>query len=1522
MVMTIAKITAGDGYTYLTRHTAHGDANVAREADAGRGADAAGYYTAQGNPPGRWTGQGAPLLGLAGRDVTEDQMRALFGHGEHPDSEAIIAAYLTANVRAGMTDRQLETARDAAIAAARLGNPFPAYKPLEKFDARVQARLSVIREETGREPSEAEVKKVKAAEARRSRAAVAGFDLVFSPVKSAALLWALDERAWVRDAIRSAHEAALKEALDLVEEHAAFTRTGHGGIAQVETNGLIAAAFEHWDSRAGDPNLHTHVAVSSKVQGTDGKWRSLDARTLYRMTVAASEVYNTGFEAALSESLGVTFTARPDTAGGREPVREITGVPAPMIEFFSRRRAAIEARYAELVRDYRTQHGHDPDASASHRLARQANLDTRQGKKPPRSLDDKRVGWREELTERFGTGAVDWLMRAVPGSPVAEAPFAAPSAADLSDLAERTVASVSARRSTWTVWNVRAEVERLLRAEVPFLPPERHRELAEAVTALAVSPAHSLSAEAPALLDEPAELRRADGESVFTEHAAGRYTSQAVLDAEARLVNATRTLTAAGLSGPSAAASLDGFEVVARTSLDAGQRDLVTAFASDSRLLLAGIGPAGSGKTTAMRALEYALRAGGQRLVPLATSAASADVLGRELGVRAENLHKFMHEWTRGPSAARLRAGAGVPEQARMFRLFPGDVVLVDEAGMAGTLLLDQLVQLAAARGAVVRLLGDDRQLPAVEGGGALRLVAAAPGTPALSTLYRFHDPGEAAATLQLRTGDASAVNWYHQHGRIRSGSREAMAQAAYTSWKNDMLDGKVTLMAAADGADVTELSAQARADRVTAGQVEPDGARLRDGNLAGAGDWIVTRLNDRRLSAFSGRDWVKNGDAWHVERRHRDGALAVRHLSHGGRVTLPADYVSDQVQLLYATTAHRAQGTTVDTAHPLITAGISREALYVLATRARESTVFYVATHDLPYDEDARVDQVRYDPRQYAAREILLNILTTEGVPLSATETITTAQEEAESLATLVPRYLHAAHEDAAARYRAAAVTALGAAGGRELAADPAWGAVVRRLFDAEDEGWDPAHLLATVAARRELASADSIAEVIAWRIDAFLAGNPGPPQPVDISPAPAPLIGSSMTAPACPAYESAGDARERLTTLAAVTLGGQLAGRARAEAAWPALIAALRRAENAGYDPADALTRTATARELRSARSISEVLAWRINRHLAAHSAAPASAGTTPNDTTIVTANTPLTTTETTAPPDGHDRVPISQVAADGSLAAPLLPWVPGPRQVLADNDAAPLTAYIDDAAALISTRVTDLADTAIRLRHPWTSALGQQPADPDRARKWRRHVSVIAAYRDQHKVTTDDPRQVLGPYTETERAGHRAYWHAAESVLAARRLASLEPANGTSAGDQARAQIAADIYRSLPDHERARIAAAVAAAPGTLWLGDPTVPDEHAATQPGYAPQLIAMLIRESHLTAASDHFPRTQPVPDGEPLEAELARRRRPGQGRPERPHGTSPEPAARSDDGPLQHLPPRHASPTSDRTPHR
>ena len=285
----------------------------------------------------------------------------------------------------------------------------------------------------------------------------------------------------------------MSEALDLLEDHAAYTRTGAGGIAQLKTNGLIGAAFEHWDSRAGDPNLHTHVAVSSKVQGVDGKWRSLDSRALHRAAVAISEAYNTSFEAHLTAALGVTFTARPDTTGGREPVREIDGIPLPVIEFFSRRRVAIEKRYKELIRDDRATHGHEPPAAVTHQLAQQATLETRHGKKPPRSLADKRAAWRAELDERFGKGAAARLMAAVPAQPPA-APAQPAAEPNIELLAERAVASVACQRSTWTIWNIRVEAERLLRTEAPSLDPARHRQVADQITALAISPKHSITA--------------------------------------------------------------------------------------------------------------------------------------------------------------------------------------------------------------------------------------------------------------------------------------------------------------------------------------------------------------------------------------------------------------------------------------------------------------------------------------------------------------------------------------------------------------------------------------------------------------------------------------------------------------------------------------------------------------------------------------------------------------------------------------------------------------------------------------------------------------------------------------------------------------------------------------------------------------------------------------------------------------------------------------------------------------------
>ena len=167
-VMTFAKISAGSGYLYLIRHTALGDAEP-----AGR-RDAASYYAAQGNPPGRWTGRGAPLLGVTGRMVTEGQMRALFGLGAHPDMDALVDAYIDARWRPWMTGERWDRLVGEAIRSATLGRQFPRYQQLDSFGDRVAARLNAIRDDTGREPTEAEAGWARAREARRQRDAIAG----------------------------------------------------------------------------------------------------------------------------------------------------------------------------------------------------------------------------------------------------------------------------------------------------------------------------------------------------------------------------------------------------------------------------------------------------------------------------------------------------------------------------------------------------------------------------------------------------------------------------------------------------------------------------------------------------------------------------------------------------------------------------------------------------------------------------------------------------------------------------------------------------------------------------------------------------------------------------------------------------------------------------------------------------------------------------------------------------------------------------------------------------------------------------------------------------------------------------------------------------------------------------------------------------------------------------------------------------------------------------------------------------
>jgi ATP-dependent exoDNAse (exonuclease V) alpha subunit len=1111
----------------------------------------------------------------------------------------------------------------------------------------------------------------------------------------------------------------------------------------------------------------------------------------------------------------------------------------------------------------------------------------------------------------------------------------------------------------------------------------------EAVAARAAHPVNSISLAAPALLSEPDRLRRGDGESVFVPHASTRYTSRAVLDAEEHLLDAARTPatdpTGTATPVPAAAtvtAVLDGFEAVTGTQLDPGQRALVTAFVTDPRRIVVGIGAAGTGKTTAMRAYLHALtnttppshsrpaRPTQPRLIPLATSAVAAAILGQNLGVPAENLHKFLYEHRRGAFADRLYdrwRTQELPSNLRQFALNPGDVILVDEAGMAGTRNLDRLLAIAVHHGARIRLLGDYRQLAAVESGGALRLLATDVGAVGLSTLHRFRDPAEAAATLKLRVGDSSGLDFYTEHHRILGGSTSAMTEAAYTGWLTDMRAGLTTFMPSATNTDVVALSARARLDRVQVGQVEAAGVQLHDGNHAGAGDWIVTRRNNRRLSMHNRRHWVRNGDPWRVLHRHDDGSLDVQHLGHGGRIRLPADYVAAQVELLYATTVHRVQGGTVDTAHPLVTDAMTREHLYVAAARASQRTTLYVATHNvLPLDDDERLDATGHDPDARAAREVLQDIIGREGAERSATETIRDLQNAETSLATLIPRYLHADTKAAAQRHQDALHQVFDEDIADALIANSAWPELTRALRRGEHTtGWTAEELLTQARYRRpdpfeaDVATGSdraterwqAITGRMAVAVDALTTEPPttpltrptrgqaaryaqlvatitdreAPAFPLDLGNNPPERLttrqtprtaGSStaMTGTSPPSRSGGVPDRHAFGQAIGQALGSKLANRALRESAWPALQLALQRADAAGYNVVDLLRQHTNRRDLTRTMSVSEALAWRIQRHITLRS--PSTPDATNPNTSAGAATGQATSTGNQPSPGGmqadvwrtlawrlasHERtgrdlaelLPGSSAPGDETapvsladvvrhvqqrvehlensaipmpLTPDLPPWVPPPP---ADDD------YLSAAADAIRARIESLARDLVRERPAWAGALGEPPADPAAGRAWRRHAGIAAAYREHHQITDDDPAHPLGPYIEPDQHGHHDYWHAAEAIVQAHQLGNADqhprqsfegdPVDGQPGGrppptrdaDRTAAiheavahQVATDTYQALPDAERIAVAAGVVARLGNLWFGPEHGADE-AVTHRVYAGQLRASLTERGHL-----------------------------------------------------------------------
>jgi conjugative relaxase-like TrwC/TraI family protein len=753
---------------------------------------------------------------------------------------------------------------------------------------------------------------------------VAGYDLTFSPVKSVSTLWAVADPSTAA-AIEHAHRAAVADALRFIEEQALFTRTGPQGIRQVNVQGLVAAAFTHRDSRAGDLDLHTHVAVANKVQTLDGRWLSIDGRVLFKAKVAASETYNTALERHLRNSLGVRFTERSGTDPAKRPIREIIGVDPRLNQRWSSRRALINTRRGELAVKFQADHGQPPTAVEALQLAQQATLETRDAKHEPRSYAEQRSTWLAEAAVVLGGRDAVTAMVAAALAPTAGAARVV-DARWVGDTADRIVAVVEQSRSIWQPWHVRAEAQR--QARTIDLPVGQSKRLVDLLVSEVLDHRSVALKAPPDGIEEPDALRRVDGSSVYTIAGADRYPSQRILDAEQRIITDAGRNDGAAVD-PSAV-ELALLEMAANgTPLDAGQAALVRQMCTSSARVELAIAPAGAGKTTAMRALTLAWTEAGGQVIGLAPSAAAAAVLAEHTGIHADTLAKL----TWGLQHNDL------PDWAE--QIDGRTLMIIDEAGMADTLSLDTAIQYAIGRGASVRLIGDDQQLAAIGAGGILRDIKHTHGALQLIELHRFNDPDEAAATLALRESEPEALKFYLDNGRVHVGDIATTVEDAFHAWVSDRAAGLDAIMIAPTRHLVAQLNRRARAHRLDHCAATAE-VPLADGNWASVGDVIITRSNDRRLR-LGATDWVKNGDRWTITRIGRRGGLTVRHSRSQLTCQLPADYVTTSTGLGYATTIHGAQGVSADTMHGLLTGQESRPQLYTMLTRGRQANHLYL---------------------------------------------------------------------------------------------------------------------------------------------------------------------------------------------------------------------------------------------------------------------------------------------------------------------------------------------------------------------------------------------------------------------------------------------------------------------------------------------------------------------------------------------------------------------------------------------------
>jgi conjugative relaxase-like TrwC/TraI family protein len=729
------------------------------------------------------------------------------------------------------------------------------------------------------------------------RTAVPAFDVVLRPTKSVSILYGLGDPA-TGQAVLDAHHAGLAEAVTYLDEHLG-ARRGHGGVQQVSGQGVLAVGFDHRTSREGDPLVHTHLVIANRVQGPDGRWTALDGRDLYRHRLAADAIYRATYQRELVRSLGVEWTAA-DAHGNRE----LRGMPEALVRSFSKRTGQIDAELDRLTEDGRER---------TPRLVKWAVQATRKPKEheAPDTLYDR---WRIEAAER-GHDPVT-LVREVTGRTHHRHQ-------------DRTVSADAAGR----LFDRLAGPDGLTATASTFARPD-----------VLVAIGAGLAGAGRTELEELADRFLAErAVSVVADRAleGHRWSTPSLLAVEQRLVESATGRMGEQTARVSHQAVRDA--LAAHPTAGADQRTMVRDLCQGGQGVALVVGRAGTGKTYALGIARHAWQLDGYRLLASAPTGIATMSLQGEGFEEVATCDRLLGDLDRGQEQLDART-----------------VLVVDEAGMVGSRKLARLLERADRAQAKVVLVGDDRQLAAIDAGGGFRALRLRLGASELTENRRQHQAWEREALDLIRSGLVEeAVAAYQAHNRVVAADSKpaatlALLQDWWAAWQQAGHDpAQEVVVLAARRAEVDRLNTACQELLAARGRLGPERLQVEDRQLA-VGDRVVCGHN---AIAELG---VANGSRGVVTALDPQARTLTLRLdgADGREVTLPRSYLhgrrreerNRRVDLAYATTGHRAQGLTRGRALVRLTGSEDVNWLYVQLSRARQDTRLYAVVGPEPY--------------------------------------------------------------------------------------------------------------------------------------------------------------------------------------------------------------------------------------------------------------------------------------------------------------------------------------------------------------------------------------------------------------------------------------------------------------------------------------------------------------------------------------------------------------------------------------------